>query len=84
MAKEDPKASPSAGGELPFEKGLETLETIVRELENGDLALERSIELFEQGMKLSADCRKQLENAEMRVEQLVRRGDTVTPEPFRP
>jgi exonuclease VII small subunit len=35
-------------------------------------------------MKLSADCRKQLENAEMRVEQLVRRGDTVTPEPFRP
>jgi len=69
---------------LPFEKGLETLDAIVRELEGGDLPLERSLELFEQGMRLAAECRRQLENAEMRVEVLIRKGDTVAPEPFRP
>ena len=69
---------------LPFEAGLQELENIVREMESGELPLERALELFEKGMKLSEACRKQLEEAEARVELLVRKGDKVQPEPFRP
>lgn len=66
-----------------FESSLEDLEKIVKELESGDLALERSLELFEKGMSLSEACRKQLESAETRVEMLTRKGGTWQPEPFR-
>lgn len=65
-----------------FETGLQELETIVKELESGDLPLQRSLELFEQGMKVSDACRKQLEEAETRVEILIRKGDKVSAEPF--
>jgi len=65
-----------------FEAGLEELERIVKEMEAGDMPLERALELFEKGMELSAACRKQLEEAETRVEMLVRKGERVTPEPF--
>lgn len=68
----------------PFEAALQELETVVKQLESGELPLEQSLELFEKGMKLSEDCRKQLEEAEMRVEMLVKRGDRVMPEPFKP
>jgi exodeoxyribonuclease VII small subunit len=71
-------------GPLSFEAGLTELESVVRELEGGDLPLERALELFEKGMKLSEACRKQLEEAEMRVEVLIRKGDKVQAEPFRP
>jgi exodeoxyribonuclease VII small subunit len=67
-----------------FEAGLEELEQIVKQMETGDLPLERALGLFERGMRLSDECRKQLEEAETRVEMLVRRGEKVTPEPFRP
>lgn len=76
-----------ADGEQPvltFEKSLEELEKIVRELEAGELPLERSIELFERGVALSEQCRKQLEEAETRVEMLVRRGAKTVAEPFQP
>ena len=63
---------------------LQELEQIVKEMESGDLPLERALELFEKGMKISEDCRKQLEEAETRVEVLVRKGDRVQAEPFRP
>jgi exodeoxyribonuclease VII small subunit len=75
---DDEKTSPT------FEAGLQELEQIVKEMESGDLPLERALELFEKGMKISEDCRKQLEEAETRVEVLVRKGDRVQPEPFRP
>jgi len=52
-------------------------------MESGELPLERALELFEKGMKLSEACRKQLEEAETRVELLVRKGDKVQPEPFK-
>ncbi len=65
-----------------FEASLEELERIVKQMEGGDLPLERALELFEKGMELSASCKKQLEDAETRVEILVRKGDRVTPEPF--
>ena len=67
-----------------FESCLDELEKVVRELEGGDLALERSLELFERGMGLSDSCRKQLEAAETRVEMLIRNSGKLTAEPFRP
>ena len=67
-----------------FEGSLGELERVVKELEGGDLSLERSLELFEKGMGLSETCRRQLEEAETRVEILIRKGSKVQPEPFRP
>jgi exodeoxyribonuclease VII small subunit len=67
-----------------FESCLEELEKVVSELEAGDLTLERSLELFERGMGLSESCRKQLEEAETRVEILIRKEGKLTAEPFRP
>ncbi|HBY58577.1 MAG TPA: exodeoxyribonuclease VII small subunit [Solibacterales bacterium] len=66
----------------PFEAGLEELETVVKQLESGDIPLERALELFEKGMKLSETCRRQLEDAETRIEVLVRRGNQMQAEPF--
>ncbi|MCW5966697.1 MAG: exodeoxyribonuclease VII small subunit [Bryobacterales bacterium] len=66
-----PKTPPAAAAApMTFEKGLEQLEQIVRDLERGDLALEESIALFERGVALTETCRKQLEDAETRVEIL--------------
>ncbi len=70
------------GAALSFEDGLEQLETIVKQMEQGDLPLEKSIELFERGMKLSDSCRKQLAEAETRVEILTKRAGEMEPEPF--
>ena len=67
-----------------FEACLEELEKVVKELEGGDLPLERSLELFERGMSLSDECRKQLEAAETRVEILLRKEGKIAAEPFRP
>jgi exodeoxyribonuclease VII small subunit len=67
---------------LSFEQGLQSLEAIVKEMESGELPLERAIDLFERGMKLSAACRRQLEEAETRVEILTRRAGEVQPQPF--
>lgn len=67
---------------VSFETGLQQLEGIVKEMEGGDLPLERALELFEKGMKLSEMCRKQLEEAETRVEMLIKRAGEVAPEPF--
>ncbi len=55
-----------------FEASLEALEQIVRELERGDLSLERSLELFERGIKLSRECQERLSQAERRIEVLLR------------
>lgn len=55
-----------------FETSLEELESIVRELERGDLPLEKSLELFEQGVKLSRACQERLNEAERRIEILTR------------
>jgi len=66
----------------PFEAALEKLEKIVKELEDGDLPLERSLELFEKGMELSEHCRKQLSAAETRVEILLKKQGKVEAVPF--
>ncbi len=67
-----------------FETSLAELEKIVKELESGDLPLERALALFEKGISLSESCRKQLEEAETKVEILLKRNGTVKPEPFSP
>jgi exodeoxyribonuclease VII small subunit len=67
-----------------FETSLDELEKVVRELEGGDLPLERSLELFERGVALSDSCRTQLEAAETRVDMLIRKEGKLTSEPFRP
>lgn len=55
-----------------FESSLEALEQIVRQLEEGDLPLEKSLELFEQGIRLSRECQERLGQAERRIEVLLR------------
>lgn len=66
-----------------FEKNLERLEAIVRELEDADLPLEKALQLYEEGMKLSEVCHKQLEEAEGRVEILMKKaGGKIEAEPF--
>ena len=55
-----------------FEASLEALEQIVQELEQGELPLEKSLELFEQGIRLSRECQERLSQAERRIEVLLR------------
>jgi exodeoxyribonuclease VII small subunit len=78
-----PEPAPPKDAPLSFETGLQQLEAIVKEMESGELPLERALELFERGMKLSDACRKQLEEAETRVEVLMKRAGEVHPEPLR-
>ena len=54
-----------------FESSLAALERVVRELERGELPLEKSLELFEQGVKLSRECQERLSEAERRIEVLL-------------
>lgn len=58
-----------------FESALAELERIVKTLEEGDLPLERSLELFERGVELSRFCHARLEDAERRIEILTERGE---------
>lgn len=82
MPDAPPAANPPGDAPITFEAGLDQLETIVKEMESGELPLERALELFEKGMQLSEACRKQLDEAETRVEILTRRAGVVQPQPF--
>ena len=57
-----------------FEAAIAELETIVKKLEEGDLALETSLQLYERGVHLSRFCHSRLEDAERRIEILNERG----------
>lgn len=59
-----------------FEEQLKTLESVVEKLERGDLSLEESLTLFEQGVGLSDACKKELDAAEGRVQVLLQRGNS--------
>ena len=66
-----------------FEESLKKLETIVEKLEQGDLPLEESLKLFEEGVGLSAICKKELDDAEGKVQILIKQRDgSLKPEPF--
>jgi len=66
-------AEPTRKGD--FEKSLARLEEVVKRLENTDLSLDEAMKLFEEGVKLSRECQKQLEEAEGRVEILLKKAD---------
>ncbi len=69
--------------EKKFESALSRLEEIVKELESGDLPLEQSLKLFEEGIKLSRICNKRLEEAERKVEILLKdKSGAIRAEPF--
>ena len=61
--------------EKTFEASLSQLETIVKKLEEGDLPLEESLKLFEKGVALSRECRERLNEAERRIEILLKDAD---------
>ena len=67
---------------ITFEQALAKLEKIVRELENGDIALEESIKLFEEGVKLSGICSSLLKEAKQKVEILIDDGTSISKESF--
>ncbi|MFN2391957.1 MAG: exodeoxyribonuclease VII small subunit [Pyrinomonadaceae bacterium] len=60
------------GKNQTFETSLKELEKIVRRLENGDLPLEESLKLFEDGVRLSRECQERLNQAERRIEILLK------------
>jgi len=68
-----------------FERSLARLEEVVRRLENANLSLDEAMKLFEEGVELSRECQKQLEQAEGRVEILLKKADgKMVAEPFEP
>ena len=68
-----------------FEESLKKLDEIVGQLENGNLPLEESIKLFEEGTRLAASCKQELDNAEGKVQILIKQRDgSLKPEPFPP
>jgi exodeoxyribonuclease VII small subunit len=83
--RKDPNMSQSAKSDKPdpFEKNLARLDAIVHELDDTELPLDRALVLYEEGMKLSDCCHKQLEEAEGRVEILTKKaGGKIVAEPF--
>ena len=69
---------------ISFEEALETLEGIVGRLERGDLPLEQALAAFEQGVGLTRRCAAELDEAERRIEILVREGGRAVAKPFTP
>ena len=68
-----------------FEHSLKKLEAIVDKLEKGDLSLEESVKLFEEGVELSAACKKELDAAEGKVQMLMKQRDgSLKDAPFPP
>ena len=68
-----------------FEQSLARLEEIVRKMESANVPLDDAMKLFEEGMQLSRECQKQLEQAEARVEILLKKaGGEMAAQPFEP
>jgi len=68
--------------EKKFEKALEKLEEIVKKMEDGKMSLEESLAAFEEGVKLSRFCADRLDEAERKVNILLREDDTLQVRPF--
>ena len=63
-------ASPATEAELPFEEALKKLETIVEQMESGDLPLETLLKRFEEGSRMIKLCQTRLEQAELQIQKL--------------
>ena len=80
-----PAKKPEPAKKPDFEKSLARLEEVVLRLENPQLSLDDAMKLFEEGVALSRECQRQLEDAEGRVEILLKKADgKITAEPFDP
>lgn len=70
--------------EITFEEAIERLEVIVSQLENGDVPLEKAIDLFQEGMKMSQLCGAKLEQVEKKIEVLIESESGFIKKPFAP
>ena len=78
-AKKSASPKKKSDKSVDFETALEQLESLVTKLEAGDISLEDSLKAFEEGVKLTRECQKQLTEAEQRVQMLVaEQGELVT------
>ena len=66
----------------PFEKSLERLEELVEQMEEGDLSLEDSLKVFEEGVRLTRECQQALANAEQKVKMLIEENNEITEADF--
>jgi len=80
----DEKSQQAESAEKSFEVLMKELESIVTQLEKGDLSLEQCIALFERGMKVSTEGTQKLDNAEKRVEMLLNKNGKERLVPFAP
>jgi exodeoxyribonuclease VII small subunit len=80
MAEKKTSAGADVAG-LSFEAALKELEEIVKQLESGEVELERSIDIYERGAALKAHCEKKLKDAQLRVEKIVLGPEGATSEP---
>jgi exodeoxyribonuclease VII small subunit len=69
-------------GKEKFEEALEKLEEIVRRMEGGEMTLDESLKAFEEGIKLSRLCAKKLDEADRRVDLLLRQEGELVTKPF--
>jgi len=69
---------------LNLEKALSELESIVEEMEAGDLSLEEALKHFEKGIALTADCQQTLQKAELKVSELVEKNNRLLEQDFDP
>ena len=67
-------------GEIKFEKAIQRLEKIVDDLEKGEMDIDKSLEIFEEGIKMSRVCSKKLNEAEAKIEKLTKdqKGELLT------
>ena len=66
----------------PFETSLDKLEKLVEKMEDGDLTLEESLKIFEEGVKLTRECQQALADAEQKVKLLIEESGEVTSTDF--
>ena len=69
--------------DINFEKSLEELESIVEDLESGELSLENSLKSFEKGIKLARQCQEQLSKAELQVQKLIEENGELKTTPLK-
>ena len=67
---------------INFEKSLSDLETLVEEMEQGDLSLEESLKRFEKGIGLTTDCQQALQSAELKIQELVEKNGKLLEKDF--
>ncbi|MBW7909480.1 MAG: exodeoxyribonuclease VII small subunit [Kiritimatiellae bacterium] len=79
-----PRETTPADDPLDFEKALTRLESLVKEMETGNLSLDKMMAHFEEGSKLVKTCDQKLNEVEKKIEKLVKKGDSIASEPFAP